>query len=392
VSRDDIALEGIVEDVRKASGQDLRSYKRAPVMRCIRRRMKSVGVTSVAQYRGMLASRGAEVFNLIDAVRNHTTMFYRDRDAWIVLAARLAERVAEAGPTDRIRVWCIGCSTGEEAYSIAMLFAELLGRDEASERVRIFATDIDESALSTARTGLFADHLVERLPASHRAAYFTKSSCGYAFDPRLRGAIVFGRHDILSDPPIPQLDLVICRNTLLYLEPKAQSQAMTRLHGVLEEGGLLFVGISEAGMVPRELFRTGDPENRFFERIEPVPPVRTGRHLGPTSHRRALYEAALERTTAMILVDDREHIAFLSQGAVAALGIPPGYEGLSVEDLVQSHGLSSLLPALRMLRADRASLQLRGVEGRGARFDVDLRPLLGPGEEWLGAEISFTCV
>jgi len=165
-----------------------------------------------------------------------------------------------------IRVWSAGCASGEEAYSLAIAFSEALGVEETAKRVKIYGTDVDDEALRDARIGLYSAKALEALPAELRDKYFEQNGTQFSFRPDLRRRVIFGRHDITRDAPISRLNLLVCRNTLMYFNVETQSQVIDRFHFALRERGYLFLGKAEMLLSDGERFEVVSMRQRIFRR------------------------------------------------------------------------------------------------------------------------------
>ena len=266
---DDPDLDELLAFLREERGFDFTEYKKSSISRRVDRRMKDVGASSVAGYREYLEAHPAEFPFLLDSLLINVTDFFRDAGAWTALTDLLAPRVASAVAEGRqFRVWCPGCATGEEAYTIAIILAEIIGEDAFRSTVRIFATDIDENALVRARSGNYSARTMESLDAVLRDRYFEQDGASYVFRADLRPMLTFGRHDLTSDPPISRLDLLSFRNTLIYFNVDLQTRILQRFRSAIIADGLLFLGRSESLVMQQAQFRTLDAEHRIFT---PVP-------------------------------------------------------------------------------------------------------------------------
>jgi PAS domain S-box-containing protein len=207
--------------------------------------MHTIGVASLAKYRNHLETHPEEYDHLLDAILINVTSFFRDSPAWDYLAAEIVPRIVD-GSTDRsIRLCSAGCASGEEAYTLAMLFAEALGADEFRRRVKIYATDVDEGALNAARLAGYSNSQVTGVPAHLLTKYFESRGDRHVFRSDIRRAVVFGRQDVTQDAPIPYLDLLACRNTLMYFNGEIQTSILSRFHFALKDTGFLFLGRAE---------------------------------------------------------------------------------------------------------------------------------------------------
>ena len=199
---------------------------------------------------------------------------------------RLAERRLN-GAEEPIRIWSVGCATGEEPYSLAMLFAEVMGTEAFANRVKIYATDLDEAALHVARHAAYAPRDVEGVPAELLTRYFERTNNHYVFARELRKSVIFGRHNVARDAPISRADMVVCRNLLIYLETETQDLVLPRLHYALRDDGFLFLGKAETQLARSRLFEPVDLKHRDLpEAAARVAAPRRGRWWRPFRQRR----------------------------------------------------------------------------------------------------------
>jgi two-component system CheB/CheR fusion protein len=237
---------GLLEYLLTARGFDFHGYKPASLARRIRKRMNLVGLKSFAAYQQHLESHPTEFATLFNTILVNVTGFFRDPAAWeAIRTAVVPEILAGKSPDEPVRAWSAGCATGEEAFTIAMILAEALGEDAFRERVKIYATDVDEDALNTARHAAYQANQVEAVPPELREKYFEQVDDVYFFRKSLRRQVIYGRHDLINDTPISRIDLLTCRNTLMYLNAETQARVLARLHFALNEGGFLLLGRAE---------------------------------------------------------------------------------------------------------------------------------------------------
>lgn len=256
-----VALLGYLQTSR---GFDFHGYKPASLARRIRKRMGTVEVDSFARYQDYLGAHPDEFASLFNIILINVTSFLRDRAAWdVVRTLAIPEIVAAKGPAESIRVWSAGCATGEEAYTLAMVLSEELGEEQFRTRVKIYATDVDEDALNTARHAVFTDRQVESVPPELLDKYFDHGDGLHSFRKELRRQVIFGRHDLINDAPISRIDLITCRNTLMYLNPETQASVLTQLHYALNQGGFLLLGRAETLMAYGHEFVSVDLKRRL---------------------------------------------------------------------------------------------------------------------------------
>lgn len=242
-------LEGILEQLVASSGIDFREYKPATVLRRIERRMQLLRSPTLADYQLRLAASTDEQTLLRRELLIPVTRFFRDAEVFDLLAQEVVPALVEAEASEPIRVWVACCATGEEAYSLAMLFAEAaqrLGPGRARRPVKIFATDVEPLYLDQAAAGFFPDTIAAEVSAARLEQFFVARQGGYAVRPELRQMVIFARHNLVGDPPFTRMDLVSCRNALIYLQPVAQERALRRLQYALTPGAHLLLGPSES--------------------------------------------------------------------------------------------------------------------------------------------------
>jgi two-component system CheB/CheR fusion protein len=238
--RDDV--EPILERLRALSNRDFREYKRGTITRRIKQRMMAVGVKSFEDYARRLDADPEEPAHLLDDLQIGVTAFFRDPGAWIALRKVLKKRLAAANAKTPIRIWSAGCATGEESYSIALLVWDILGSRERD--VKIYATDTDTAALDVGRRGIYSEQQIAAIPKRLRRG-FEAVPGGFRAQRNIRKWLIFGPHDITKNPPIFNLDLLVCRNVLIYFNPVLQGRALQLFHYALQPHGILFLGKSE---------------------------------------------------------------------------------------------------------------------------------------------------
>lgn len=258
---------GLIFSVLQArTGHDFSSYKRPTLLRRLERRLRFNGLKTLEAYLPILRTKDGESVALVRDLLISVSSFFRDPEAFAALAASIPELFEGKGEGDSIRVWVAGCATGEEAYSVAMLLQEYAAGLERPPRIQIFATDIDETGYAWGRDALYPAGAVDRLPARWRR-YFEQETRGFRVTKALREVVLFAVHNVLQDPPFSRLDLISCRNLLIYLQPEAQAQVMETFHYALRQGGLLFLGLSETSGEPG-LFSEVDRGHRIYRRDE----------------------------------------------------------------------------------------------------------------------------
>jgi two-component system, chemotaxis family, CheB/CheR fusion protein len=261
-------LHEILGLVHTRTGHDFRWYRPAMLLRRLRRRMGLNRVGNVSAYVELLQQSDNELTALVKDFLISVTDFFRDPEAWKVLAEGvIPDLIRNAATTDTaMRVWTPGCATGEESYSIAMVMLEQLTALQRDGGVCVFASDIDSDALTSARAGVYPEAVCATLPAARLARFFEKRDDGYVVRKLLRESVVFAPQNLVRDPPYSKLDLIVCRNLLIYLEPAQQARILELFHFALKPGGVLFLGKSEGLGAQAALFEPVSREHRIFRR------------------------------------------------------------------------------------------------------------------------------
>src|ERR1051326_4448539 len=251
--------------------------KRRTTSRSTRRGRSSAGSSGAwrwlvsrggGRYVALLNRDGAELQRLADDLFINVTRFFRDKKAFDLLAEQIVPEIVHAHPPDRpIRIWVTGCSTGEEAYSIAMLFLEAIAAARRSLKLQIFATDIDADAIAFAREGLYLPAIEPDVTPERLARFFTREDQHYRVSRELRATIVFSVHDVVADAPFSRLDLISCRNLLIYLRPEIQHRVLSLFHFALHEGGTLFLGPAETVGGAGDNFEAISQPQRIYRHI-----------------------------------------------------------------------------------------------------------------------------
>jgi two-component system, chemotaxis family, CheB/CheR fusion protein len=406
VSEVDQEFEGLLEFVRDTRGFDYTGYRRPTLTRRFEKRMQAVGASDWREYRKYLEEHPEEFNELFNAILINVTGFFRDKETWDLVATEVIPQLLEARePDGTIRVWSAGCASGEEPYTISMLLAEALGDEAFKARVKIYATDVDDDALTEAREAGYTAKQLEEVPSELREKYFQPGNGGYAFRHDLRRSVIFGRNDLHKDPPISRVDLLVSRNTLMYFSPEIQERILANFHFALRARGFLVVGKAEALQKGRRLFAPYNLKRRVFVKDGTVEPGFRMPHLGFRLDReplgddeRDLGEAAFEHSpVAQLLVDSELRIAAINQSARAMFGLKLRDVGRPLQDLEISYRPLELRSLIGEVRAHQKPVQVKNVEWNaprgGMRFlDVQLSPLGLTTESYVGVSIAFADV
>ena len=263
-------LPALIEHLRAHVGRDFSGYKQGTLVRRVQKRMVDLQVASIDDYAALLRVSGEEGKRLLDALLIGVTRFFRDPEAFEALRSRIAPALlAQVEPGRPLRVWVPGCATGEEVYSVAILLCELLWADgrRGPTPLKLFGTDIDETALEIARAGAYREAAGADITPARLSAFFRRENGRLRIDEAVRELCLFSTQDVTRDPPFSRLDLVCCRNLLIYFEPQLQQRSLATFHYALRPGGALMLGPSEnAGQSP--LFEAVDKPQRLYWRRE----------------------------------------------------------------------------------------------------------------------------
>lgn len=266
-------LRDILTLVRVRTGHDFSAYKRGTLSRRVSRRMLVCGTQTLPSYHQHLREHPTELVHLQRDFLISVTSFFRDPDAYATLAETVLPRIfSECTATDQVRVWAPGCATGEEAYSLAMLLAERAATMACPPAIQVFATDVDDRALAQARAGRYPASIAADVSPERLERFFTRDGSSYQVSSELRDLVLLSSHDLLRDPPFSRLDLVSCRNVLIYLNREAQERLLAMFHFGLRSGGYLWLGSSESAE-NASMFSALDGRARIFERRSSLRPV-----------------------------------------------------------------------------------------------------------------------
>jgi two-component system CheB/CheR fusion protein len=269
--RDRKVLGDVLTALRTRTRHDFTGYKTPTIVRRVQRRMGLNQVAELSEYAQLLRTRPAEATALADDMMIHVTGFFRDPDAWDALRERVIAPLVASRPDDgSIRCWVTACSSGEEAYTLAILLVE--AAEAAGKRfdIKVFATDMAERSLARARAGIYPGGIESEVAPERLARFFEREDVNYRVRRDVRELIVFAPQNVLHDPPFSRMDICSCRNLLIYLEPAVQRRVMQMLHFGLTEGGALFLGTSETNAGADDLFEPIDKRARLFRRVGPT--------------------------------------------------------------------------------------------------------------------------
>ena len=399
-SGDDPLVSEIFGLVRGASGVDFSEYKSTTFRRRLARRMLLRRKAAVGEYLDLLRAEPDEVAALGRDILIHVTEFFRDPAAFDALAREVVPRILERHVNGTpIRIWVPGCSTGEEVYSIAICLLEALGDHAERVPIQIFGTDLSAEMIDRARAGAYPDAAVRGLGADRLDRFFTRTEGGYCIAKLIRNLCVFVRHDLTRDPPFARLDLISCRNVLIYFSAALQRRVVPLFHHCLNPGGFLLLGHAEAIAGFRNLFTSVDKASRLFSKVG------SSRTLGalPMWSRIADGEAGSARSPVPftagdvqrqadslilsryappgVLVDERLDVIHLRGETAPFLELGPGQPNLNLLKLARPGLRPVLRAALDQARKERVTVRRSGVEVRDganvSRVAVEVIPVSG---------------
>jgi two-component system CheB/CheR fusion protein len=400
----DESFEALLRYMRDSRGFDFTGYKRTSLVRRVRHRMDHAGYDTFDRYLDVLQASSEEFSALFNTILINVSSFFRDPDAWDFVRTDVIPRLlAERGPDDPVRVWSAGCASGQEAYTLAILLAEALGPEAFRQRVKIYATDIDEGALTQARAASYDQKSVESVPPDLLSRYFEQLNGRYIFHKDLHRAVIFGRNDLVKDVPISRVDLLVCRNTLMYLNAEAQRNVLGRLHFALTAQGALFLGHAEMllshadGFTPLNLkhrvFRKAAGSHTGLERYDRAASMydRHGDPPGLTTVRELAFRAS---PVAQLAVTGEDTVAMINQQAESIFGLSEDDIGRLLRDLEVSYRPVELHAYIEQAKVELRSARIPDVKWQRPSaetvwFEIHVNPLVDAENGLLGVSIVF---
>lgn len=369
-------LQKIIQILRTATGVDFSLYKAGTIKRRIARRMSLHKIENLRRYESYLEQNANEVAALYQDVFIHVTDFFREPEQFAALQRRILPKLIENRPqAEPLRIWIPGCSTGEEAYSIAIALLEFLEKRAPAVAVQIFGTDISAQAIDRARAGMYPEAAVAKISPERLKRFFLKVGDSYHIGKQVRDRCVFARHDVGKDPPFSKLDLISCRNVLIYMSTVLQERVLSFFHYALKPGGFLLLGKSETPGSSARLFVQEEGRWKIYSRNPAAAVARTG--LDPAEHGRATARPAGAESTAGAFSLERAIERIIWQRyAPAALVVDAGlqvlhFDGNAGPYLSPARGAATL-HALKLVR-EELTLDLRTAIHRAKKDEVAVR-------------------
>jgi two-component system CheB/CheR fusion protein len=394
----------LLQYLQIARGLDFHRYKPASLARRIRKRMSALAIQTYDSYQEYIELHQDEFRELFNTVLIKVTAFFRDPQAWEALRTMaVAPMLASKAAGEPVRAWSAGCASGEEAYSIAMVLADEMGLDQFRERVKIYGTDVDEDALNAARHATYGEKQLENVPPESRERYFEHVSGVWSFRKDLRRQVIFRRHDLITDAPISRVDLLVCRNTLMYFNVETQARILGRFHFALNENGYLFLGRAEKLMTQGPMFTPVDmkrwisrkrargvPREAFSARSAAI-----GAFDGEDGQVQ-LRAAALEASpVAQLVLDADGRVVTINQRTRSLFGLHENDVGRPLQDLQLSYRPVDLRSVIYRAQAERRVVAVKEIEwpthsGEARWLDLSVAPVLQGDGKIMGMLLTFT--
>jgi two-component system, chemotaxis family, CheB/CheR fusion protein len=405
----DPELESLLDFIKVSRGYDFTGNKRTSLVRRLQKRMQAVGAANYGDYYSYLEVHPDEFNQLFNTILINVTEFFRDPKAWEYLNDEvLGDIIEKKRRQEPIRIWSAGCASGEETYSIVILLAEQLGIEQFKERVKLYSTDLDEEALARARQAAYEEKDLENVPHALVEKYFEFSGDRYVFNKELRRSVIFGRHDLVQDAPISRIDLLLCRNVLMYFNSETQTRILTRLNYALAENGYLFLGKAEMLLTHVNLFTPVNLKFRIFKKVSSlnlrdrmlVMAQNNGEDLHlQTAGQIRLRDAALDASPNAHLILDRDgFLVMANQKARELFNLTPRDLGQPFQDLEVSYRPVELRSSIQQAYSQNSPVALHEVEmfggsnGNPLYLNILLTPLQITGDSSTGMSIVFTDV
>ncbi len=404
----DLDFENLLQYLRINRGFDFTGYKRSTLMRRVVKQMESLSIDTFPNYQDYLEVHPDEFKVLFNTILINVTAFFRDASAWEYLGREiLANIIKNKQKDEQIRIWSAGCASGEEAYTLAIVIAEILGVDKFRHQVKIYATDIDEEALNEARQAVYSAKNVHLIPSELRDKYFDLVNKNYVFRQDLRRCVIFGRHDLLQDAPISRLDLLVCRNTLMYFNSETQGKIISRFHFALNDHGCLFLGKAEMLVMHSNLFIAIDLKDRVFAKVS-LGNIRN-RQLVMTNFQNQelannfsqeirIRDLAFDTSSsAQVVIDNHGTLIMINEQARILFGLTFKDLNRPFQDLELSYRPVELRSLIEQVYNERHPIILTNVERYQPNseiqyLDVRIIPLQDNDQTILGVTISFNDV
>ena len=400
----------IIDLLRTKTAYNFSLYKRGTLERRIQRRMAmtAIEIDDMDRYLDILGRDPGELDMLAKELLIHVTSFFRDPKVFDFLAAKILPDLVRTHPPDQpLRIWIVGCSTGEETYSLAMLFREEIAAAKRNIKLQLFASDIDPDAIASAREGLYPASIEAEVSPARLARFFVKEAQGYRILPELRTSVVFTVQDVLADPPFSRIDFVSCRNLLIYLRPEAQARVVSLFHFALREGGILLLGNAEEVGDAGGRFEVISKPERLYRHVGHSRPGEFGFLLstgdgvrsrarpghGPTPSRQAALAELCRRLVmehyapAAVLINRQNECLYSLGPTERYLRVAPGNPTHDLLAMARQGVRIKLAAAIQQASEENARIVAAGgrlsQNGQTISFNIDVQPVVSEGEQLL---------
>ncbi|MBE9189900.1 PAS domain-containing protein [Gloeocapsopsis crepidinum LEGE 06123] len=403
-------VEALLNYIKRNRGFDFTGYKRPSLIRRIQKRMQEIDINSYSNYMDYLEVHPQEFTCLFNTILINVTSFFRDPEVWEYIGAEIVPQIiARKEFSDPIRIWSAGCAAGQEAYTLAIILAQAMGDEQFRSRVKIYATDVDEEALNQARHATYNAKEVTGLSAELLERYFDCADQMYTFRKDLRRAVIFGRHDLVQDAPISRIDLLTCRNALMYFNAEAQARIINRFHFALNNtSGFFCLGKAEMLLSHSNSFTLIDLKRRIFTKLAKMNNrdrllLMNQKHSNDeapqnlTSYGRLRDTAFNISPVPQIIVDNKGVVTLINERARSLFGLSYEDVGRLLQDLELSYRPVELRSCIEQAASDRRPNIHKDVEwttpaGDTQFFDVQVAPLLDINSQMLGVSVTFNDV
>jgi two-component system CheB/CheR fusion protein len=407
-------FRAILALLRRTTGSDFSAYKPPTIKRRIARRMALANVKTLEEYAGYLEGHADEVQALHQECLITVTSFFRDPDTFQVLSREVLPRLLKDRlPGAPVRVWVPGCATGEEVYSIVICLLEAAGEEGTTPSFQVFGTDLSESAVEKARSGRYLPQIAQDVSPARLQRFFTEVDGGYRVIKTIRDMCVFARHDVTRDPPFSRMDLISCRNVLIYLEPRMQQRVMAVFHYALLTSGSLILGTSETASTAEDLFTPVDKRHRIYLKRPAATPVLFGlgapraggregqadRPVAATPGPREELPREADRillaryAPAGVIVDEKDDIVEFRGETEPFLEHAQGRASLNLFKMARQGLLLEIRRVIQEARRKDAPVRRQGVSlrhrGHVRRLDLEVVPLRGSAEKGRSLLVLF---
>jgi two-component system, chemotaxis family, CheB/CheR fusion protein len=404
---DTTCLPEIIELLRASTSHDFTLYKMGTLQRRIERRMGLAALDTMPDYLAKLQTDVEELHLLATDLLINVTSFFRDAPVFDMLATKtVPDMVRDQSPDRPLRLWIAGCSTGEEAYSLAMLLREAIIASKRDIKLQVFASDVDADAIATARDGVYPDTIAPQISAERLARFFVKEDHGYRVSPELRAAVVFTVQDVLADPPFSKLDMISCRNLLIYLGPEAQAKVIGLFHFALREGGTLLLGSAETIGSNESRFKVVSKAERLYRHIGRSKPGDIGFQIGQSETPRGALRSGPSQVThqnkladlvqrlvieahcpAAVLINRKQESLFSTGPTERYLRVAPGHPSHDILAMAPQALRTKLRSAIQQaVQAGGPIIVTGGRSEQGGKtiaFDIHVKPVESDGEALL---------